>query len=567
MTVADLVSGSATPQLVCDELPHDGATLCISNELRLTGWAAGPDDVAEVLVAVEGERVPVLAGLDSPSLAGTSQRAGFAVRVDTGGWRPGRRALRIVARDATGAEATRHGSLDVLPYRAAATGLEEMRSDVAAGWPALACDKPTLDGTLTAARVLTLQGWAFARGGLEAVLIALDGRERQPATTGLRRRDVARLINPDAGSAGWHAAIDLHDVPEGEHRVTVIAVGSDRRAVGLEGRIQVQASDPGHPPAAAGAAAALDAPERFVPEEFRGHLIAAEHLARYRWAAAAVRDREVLDAASGDGYGALILAQAGARRVVAVDRDPEAVINARQRAGDEAEVLLADLGNLPLDDASFDVVTCFEAIEHVIDAQGVLDELRRVLRDDGLLLISTPNREVFTPGNPHHVHEYTPAELEAALRRGFANVRLHRQNAHLASFLAGDDPARTEDGATPLAAEVRKLAAMPSELFTIAAASNAELPAMGDVLMLGGVFELRELLETTWHWEDRAISAEADAGASRSERASAVQAREQAERLVEELQAQLDAVVNSRSWRMTGPVRKAARAARRRLPT
>lgn len=46
---------------------------------------------------------------------------------------------------------------------------------------------------------------------------------------------------------------------------------------------------------------------------------------------------------------------------------------------------------LPFDDASFDLITCVEGIEHVVDRHRTLRELRRVLKPGGVMLITTPN--------------------------------------------------------------------------------------------------------------------------------------------------------------------------------
>ena len=65
--------------------------------------------------------------------------------------------------------------------------------------------------------------------------------------------------------------------------------------------------------------------------EMAGGLIEAEHRARYWWASAAVRGREVLDAGCGEGYGLVTLAAAGASRLIGVDLSEEAVHRARSR--------------------------------------------------------------------------------------------------------------------------------------------------------------------------------------------------------------------------------------------
>jgi SAM-dependent methyltransferase len=137
----------------------------------------------------------------------------------------------------------------------------------------------------------------------------------------------------------------------------------------------------------------------------------------------------VLDAGCGAGYGSAELGRS-ARRVLGVDVDEEAVAYARSRyASPGVEFEVMDLARLDLDDASFDVVCAFEAIEHVRDRDAVLAEIARVLRPDGAFLASTPQAERTTerPENPFHEVEYAAADFERLLREYFDDVELYGQ--------------------------------------------------------------------------------------------------------------------------------------------
>jgi SAM-dependent methyltransferase len=172
----------------------------------------------------------------------------------------------------------------------------------------------------------------------------------------------------------------------------------------------------------------LSHPERIVPDETEPGIVAL-HLKRYRFAAPWCRDRDVLDAACGVGYGSAEVGRV-ARRVLGVDVDPEAVAYARSRyAAPNVEFAVMDLASLPLDDESFDTVCAFEAIEHVSAPEAVLAEVARVLRRDGALVVSTPRAERTTdrPENPYHAVEYAPADLERLLRGFFERVELYGQ--------------------------------------------------------------------------------------------------------------------------------------------
>lgn len=174
-------------------------------------------------------------------------------------------------------------------------------------------------------------------------------------------------------------------------------------------------------------------PERIVPGHVRTQDL-AEHLARYTWAAPRLSGR-VLDLGCGVGYGAhhCLSINSDITEVVGVDRNWDAVRFARRTYSTRRLALVgADACRLPFMDGSFDAVACFEAIEHVRSPDVLLDEVKRVLRPQGLLLVSTPNKFLSSPLlrrplNPHHRQEWYPTQFAALLRRYFRVDNLYGQ--------------------------------------------------------------------------------------------------------------------------------------------
>lgn len=166
--------------------------------------------------------------------------------------------------------------------------------------------------------------------------------------------------------------------------------------------------------------------ERFTPECLRE--IWYEHFHRYVFAREFVSGKRVLDAACGEGYGSALLATAAAH-VTGADISAEAIEHARARyQAANLEFVQGDAARLPFDDHSFDVIVSFETLEHLQDQQGLLAEFRRVLEPGGFLLISTPDKAVYTDrmgnDNPFHVAELYRHEFEALLKAQFPEIRL-----------------------------------------------------------------------------------------------------------------------------------------------
>ena len=161
-----------------------------------------------------------------------------------------------------------------------------------------------------------------------------------------------------------------------------------------------------------------------------------EHEERYAFAAGYVRGAVIVDVACGDGAGAAVYAAAGALRIHAFDRSPEAVELTVSRALPPVSAAVADARALPLDDESADVFVTLETIEHVPEHERFVDEIVRILRPGGTLVCSTPNREVYSPGtardgdpwNPFHVKEFDLEELRAIVEPRFVDVRWFGQN-------------------------------------------------------------------------------------------------------------------------------------------
>jgi SAM-dependent methyltransferase len=169
-------------------------------------------------------------------------------------------------------------------------------------------------------------------------------------------------------------------------------------------------------------------PERIVPDATEPGIVAL-HLKRYEFARSYCRDKDVLDAGCGVGYGAAFLADE-ARQVLAVDVSDEAIAYARRRyPRPNVTFVIGDVLALGEPDRRFDVICAFETIEHLADPERFVAEARRLLRDPGTLLVSTPRADApnSQPANPFHEREYTPTEFERLLRMQFGSVDLFGQ--------------------------------------------------------------------------------------------------------------------------------------------
>jgi SAM-dependent methyltransferase len=221
-------------------------------------------------------------------------------------------------------------------------------------------------------------------------------------------------------------------------------------------------------------------------------LIAAEHHARYRFAAAIVRGRRVLDAGCGVGWGCQILLDHGAVSVDGVDIDESAVRESRARCP-SGTFVRADLTDLPYPKQRFDVITCFEAIEHVEDPLRGLDEFRRVLAPGGIVLVSSPNPDVYPAGNPFHIHEFRPQELLAALNDRFEHANLWRQHNLIASALHHDGAAPTDSGGSDHRVAVLADLSAGRDVYGLVVASEAPLPDMPAMVALVSSRQLDDL--------------------------------------------------------------------------
>jgi len=186
--------------------------------------------------------------------------------------------------------------------------------------------------------------------------------------------------------------------------------------------------------------------ERYVPGTW-SKIAAYEHVPRYALAQPLAAGKTVLDFGCGTGYGAAMMAETAAH-VTGLDIDASALAFARatHRADNLAFRCHDDLG-ASLPEASFDLVTCFEMIEHVDFAtqQRVVASIARLLRPDGLFLISTPNPETtkLYGANPYHIREMTEAEFADLLRPSFSHVRILRQRVRSGVVFAHDDAVST----------------------------------------------------------------------------------------------------------------------------
>ncbi len=123
-----------------------------------------------------------------------------------------------------------------------------------------------------------------------------------------------------------------------------------------------------------------------------------------------------------------------AKMVYGIDISEEAVNYAiNNYSADNIEFKVSSIEKLPFKDSEFDVIVSFETVEHVdFEVQKkFLDEIKRTLKKDGVLIISTPNKEVYSDivdyHNEYHKHEFTKKEFLDFLNTKYKYVEIYDQ--------------------------------------------------------------------------------------------------------------------------------------------
>jgi ubiquinone/menaquinone biosynthesis C-methylase UbiE len=167
--------------------------------------------------------------------------------------------------------------------------------------------------------------------------------------------------------------------------------------------------------------------------------IIVEHLHRYAIALEYVKDKVVLDIASGEGYGTNLLAQK-ATFVYGVDISPDAIAYSKNKyKKPNMKFVEGSAAQIPLEDSSVDVVVSFETIEHHDKHNEMMREFKRVLRPEGVVVISSPDKKYYTDitgfNNPFHVKELYSDQFLDLLKSYFSHVNMMKQGIAKGSFI------------------------------------------------------------------------------------------------------------------------------------
>ena len=164
-----------------------------------------------------------------------------------------------------------------------------------------------------------------------------------------------------------------------------------------------------------------------------------EHLHRYAIVKDLVIGKDILDIACGEGYGSNLLSDY-ANSVIGIDISSEAVNHAASKYKKDnlrfqhGSTLFIDLPEL-----SIDIVISFETIEHLVEHDTMLQQIKKILKTNGVLIISSPDKKNYSDipryVNPFHLKELYKSEFESLIKKYFDNTLMLFQKSAVASVI------------------------------------------------------------------------------------------------------------------------------------
>jgi len=181
--------------------------------------------------------------------------------------------------------------------------------------------------------------------------------------------------------------------------------------------------------------------ERLLTSDYNETTI--EHLHRYGFALQYVGHKKVVDIASGEGYGSNILASV-AETVIGVDIDKEVIDHAQSKyRRDNLHYKMGSADKIPVNDKEIDVVVSFETIEHHERHHEMLKEIKRILKDDGILIMSSPDKFFYSDlpkyKNPFHIKELYLEEFKKLISEYFSHHAYYYQKLGYNSLIISEE--------------------------------------------------------------------------------------------------------------------------------
>lgn len=165
--------------------------------------------------------------------------------------------------------------------------------------------------------------------------------------------------------------------------------------------------------------------ERLIPNLPELKHLFQEHIVRYMFASKFVSSKSVLDVGCGTGYGTFLLSKKNAIKTIGIDNSKKAIEYCKKNYKNKNLIFkVEDCIKTTFPSQNFDVLTSFELIEHLEQPIKFLKEAKRILKKDGLLILSTPNKLTYPSGNPFHFNEFTEKKLVNLLKKIFKNVTI-----------------------------------------------------------------------------------------------------------------------------------------------